>query len=212
MNILNRLFKKHKQPPTEQINKNDRCEIVLSGSGGQGMILAGKILAEAVALYDKKYAIMAQSYGPEARGGASRAEVIISSNSIDYPKVMQTDILLAMTQEAMDKFGGMLDQNGLLIIDETLVKNIPEHIKNVFKAPFSLLAIKRLDAPIVANVIALGALAAITKITTRESLIKAVVARVSKKVLAIDRMAVDTGFKVAEDSGFHWEKAKGTTV
>ena len=79
-------------------------QIVLTGTGGQGLILAGIILAEAAVL-DGKQAIQTQSYGPEARGGASRAEVIISDEAIDYPKVQKADTLLAMSQEAFDKYG-----------------------------------------------------------------------------------------------------------
>ncbi|RKY44545.1 MAG: 2-oxoacid:ferredoxin oxidoreductase subunit gamma, partial [Candidatus Neomarinimicrobiota bacterium] len=81
-----------------------RYELRLSGSGGQGLILIGKILAEAAAIYDGKNATQSQSYGPEARGGASRSEVIISDGEIDYPKAMKLDLLLALTQEACDLY------------------------------------------------------------------------------------------------------------
>ena len=168
------------------------------------MILAGRILSEAACIFDTKKAVMTQSYGPEARGGASRAEVIISDSQINYPKVMQADILLAMTQEALDKYAKNLKPQGLLIVDDTFIKDIPTHFKNIFKAPFSSLAVKLLDAPIIANIIALGALACVSDVVSRESLIKAVVARVPEKVLVLDRIAVDTGYKVAEDSGFKW--------
>ena len=205
MNII-KLFRERKAHQKKIPSESNRIEIVLSGSGGQGMILAGRILSEAASLYDKKAAVMSQSYGPEARGGASRAEIIISSGEIDYPKVMGADILLAMTQEALDKYGELLNPGGLLVADETLVKTIPSRFKHVFKAPFTLKAIKLLDAPIVANVIALGALTSITDIVSREALINAVVARVKKKILIFDRIAVDTGFKLAEDSKFQYKR------
>ncbi|MFQ5951802.1 MAG: 2-oxoacid:acceptor oxidoreductase family protein [Candidatus Omnitrophota bacterium] len=169
------------------------------------MILAGKILAEAASIYDKKEAVMSQSYGPEARGGASKAEIVISSGRIDYPKVMKVNILLAMTQEALDKYGKSLGPEGLLIVDETFIKEVPARFKNVFKAPFTSLAINLLGAPIVANVIALSLLAAITNIVSREALIRAVLDHVPDKVLVLDRMAIDAGFKIAEDSGFKWK-------
>ncbi|MCQ9205953.1 MAG: 2-oxoacid:acceptor oxidoreductase family protein [Omnitrophica bacterium] len=206
MNIL-KLFKKRRvRAQTEIPDKPERLEIVLSGSGGQGMILAGKILSEAASIYDTKEAVMAQSYGPEARGGASKAEIIISSQSIYYPRVTQADILLAMTQEALDKYVMSLKKEGLLVVDDTFIKEVPQGFVNVFKAPFSALAIKLLNAPIVANIIALGAIAAITKIISREALIQAVLARVPEKILVSDRMAIDTGFKLVNDSNFQWSK------
>lgn len=102
-----------------------RLEICLSGSGGQGLILAGIILAEAAGIYDGKEAIQTQSYGPEARGGASRSEVVISNDTIDYPKVIKSDILLALTQTACDKYIKNLNQDGILVADSTLVTEVP---------------------------------------------------------------------------------------
>src|SRR3989338_8595145 len=166
MNIL-KLFRRQRAKQPEIPPTLESYEIVLSGSGGQGVILGGRILAEAASIYDNKEAVMAQSYGPEARGGASKAEIIISSSKIDYPKVMRADVLLAMTQEALNAYGKMLGEEGLLVADEILVKDIPPRFKNVFKAPFSALAVKLLDAPIVVNIIALGSLAAITKVVSR---------------------------------------------
>ena len=208
MNIL-KLFRRSGALLKKIQSDPNRLEIVISGSGGQGVILAGRILAEAAALYDGKEAVMAQSYGPEARGGASRAEIIISENKIHYPKVMSVDILLAMTQEALDKYGQLLGPDGLLMVDETLVKEVPPNFKNVFKAPFSLSALKLLGAPIVTNIVALGALVSITKVISRDALIRTVLALVSKKVLVIDRIAIDTGFKLAQENGFRWEKRRG---
>ena len=103
-------------------------ELRLSGSGGQGLILIGIILAEA-AILDNKLAIQSQSYGPEARGGASKAEVIISEKAIHYPKVTEPDLVLAMTQEAAQKYHSDLKPEGTLIVDSTYVKEIPAGIK-----------------------------------------------------------------------------------
>ena len=94
-----------------------RYEARLSGSGGQGLILAGKILAEAAAIYENKNATQSQSYGPEARGGASRSEVIIADGDIDFPKATRLDLLLSLTQEACDKYVCDLKDDGLLIVD-----------------------------------------------------------------------------------------------
>ena len=203
MNIL-KLFRRHKAKQPKFSPALENYEVVFSGSGGQGIILGGRIFAEAASIYDNKEAIMTQSYGPEARGGASRAEVIISPDKIDYPKVRRANVLLAMTQAALNAYGNMLDENGLLVVDEILVKDVPDRFKNVFKAPFSALASKLLDNPIVLNIIALGSLAAITRAVSREALIRATLAHVPPKVLVLDRIAVDMGFKAVEDSGFKW--------
>ena len=100
-------------------------QISLSGTGGQGIILAGIILAEAAILENKKV-IQTQSYGPEARGGASKAEVIISDENIDYPKIVTADVLLVMSQEACDKYSGILIKGGRLIVDTSAITTIPQ--------------------------------------------------------------------------------------
>jgi 2-oxoglutarate ferredoxin oxidoreductase subunit gamma len=209
MNILE-LFRKQRAPRETPLSESGYFEIVLSGSGGQGIVLAGKILAEAAAIYDCKEAVMSISYGPEARGGASKTEVIISPAGINYPKVVHMDVLLAMTQEAMDKYGSLLDEKGLLIIDELFVKEVPPRIKNILKAPFTDLAVEMFKAQIVANIIALGSLAAVTGAVSREALIKAVLGSVPDKALVLDRLAVDMGFKVVQDKGFKWIRGVNT--
>src|SRR5512138_314017 len=103
-----------------------RYEIRFSGAGGQGLILAGVIMAEAASIYDGKQAVQSQSYGPEARGGASKSEVIISEQAIDYPKATVVDALLALTQEAADKYSHDLKKGGMLLIDSDLVQKVPE--------------------------------------------------------------------------------------
>ena len=205
MNIL-KLFRRQRAQEPEFPLTLETYEVVLSGSGGQGVILGGRILAEAASIYDNKEAIMAQSYGPEARGGASRAEIIISRSKIDYPKVMRADALLAMTQEALNAHGKMLGEEGLRVADEILVKDIPPRFKNVFKAPFSALAVKFLDAPIVVNIIALGSLAAITKVVSREALIRTALGQVPKWRVLVDRIPRDSGFKAMKGCGFEWHK------
>lgn len=205
MNILKLFRKLSPEPPVKPV-RSGRMEVALTGSGGQGLILAGKILAEAASIFDNKDAVMSQSYGPEARGGASRAEIIISKEKILYPKVMHTSILVVLSKESLEKFGKLLDPKGLLIVNETLIGDVAFTQKNVFKAPFTAMAIHLFDTPLVANIIALGALAAITGIVSRKSLIQAVLARVPQKVLVVDRLAVDAGFKAVKDSGFKWER------
>src|SRR5512134_3608635 len=103
-----------------------RYEIRLSGEGGQGIVLAGVILAEAAAIYDGKNATQTQVYGPESRGGASKAEVIISDEEIDYPKAISVDLLLALTQAAADKFSHDLKPSGILVLDSSKVLKVPQ--------------------------------------------------------------------------------------
>ena len=128
-------------------------EIILSGSGGQGLILAGQILAEAVIRDGKRRAD--QSYGRKP-GRSQQAEVIISNDDIDYPKVTKPDIVLAMSQEALSRYAGELDPNGTLIIDSTYVKALAQTDARMISAPFSRLAKESLGKEMVANVVALG--------------------------------------------------------
>jgi 2-oxoglutarate ferredoxin oxidoreductase subunit gamma len=157
-----------------------RYEIRLSGAGGQGLILVGKILAEAAAIYDDKNATQSQSYGPEARGGASRSEVIISDGDIDYPKATNIDLLLAMTQEAVDKYASDMKNGGIIIVDASFVKNIPQGNFTVYSFPITNLAEEKIGKKIVANIIALGTIEKLSHIVSENALINAIRARVPK--------------------------------
>lgn len=173
-----------------------RTEIRLAGEGGQGMILAGIILAEAAAIYDGKNAIQTQSYGPEARGGASKAEVIIGEGEIDYPKVISADVLVVMSQEACDKYAAALKKSGLLIVDEEKVGRVPT--TRAVKVPITRLAIETSGKAITANVVALGVLVGLTQIVSREAIEKAVTARAPKGTEDMNRAALVAGFAAAE--------------
>lgn len=174
----------------------DRTEIRLAGEGGQGMILAGIILAEAAAIYDNKNAVQSQSYGPEARGGASKAEVIIAAGEIDYPEVLVADVLVAMSQEACDKYASNLKPDGLLIVDEEKVGRVP--VTSAVKAPITRLAVEATGKPITANVVALGVLVGMTGVVSREAIEKAVAARAPKGTEELNMAALAAGFAVAE--------------
>jgi 2-oxoglutarate ferredoxin oxidoreductase subunit gamma len=173
----------------------DRFELRLSGSGGQGMILASVILGEAIGGGDGRNVVQSQSYGPEARGGASKSDVVISENEIYYPKAIKLDLLLAMTQESMDKYYGDLKQGGTLIVDTTLVTEIPTD--DYYGLPFTRLAREEAGHIMVANVIALAAIAALTGIVSRESLTEAVLQRAPKGTEEKNRKAIDIGFTEA---------------
>lgn len=167
-------------------------ELRLSGSGGQGIILGGIILAEA-ALLDGKLAIQSQSYGPEARGGSSKSEVIIADRLIHFPKVMKPDLVLAMTQEALNKYTVDLPSDKLLIIDTTFVKVVPERFQNVHRLPITEFVKNHLGKDLFANIVALGAIVALTKVVSRESIAKAVLGRVPAGTEAVNQRALDAG-------------------
>ena len=174
-----------------------RYELRFSGAGGQGLILAGVIMAEAASIYDGKQAVQSQSYGPEARGGASKSEVIISDSPIDYPKATVVAALLALTQEACDKYSHDLKEGGVLLIDSDLVKTQPKGSFAVVAFPIINTAKNEVGREIVANIVALGAMVALTGVVTRESAEKAVLARVPEAFLELNKKAFNTGYEKA---------------
>jgi 2-oxoglutarate ferredoxin oxidoreductase subunit gamma len=163
--------------------------------GGQGMILAGVILAEA-AIRDGKNAVQTQSYGPEARGGASRSEVIISNGEIDYPQVIQADILLCMSQEACDKYYAQLKKNGMLIVDTAHVRRTPT--TRAIHADFASWAVETTGREITASVMALAFLVGLTGLVSRQALEEAVAARTPPGTQDMNLQAVARGFAEAE--------------
>jgi 2-oxoglutarate ferredoxin oxidoreductase subunit gamma len=173
-----------------------RTEIRLAGEGGQGMILAGIILAEAAAIYDGKQAVQTQSYGPEARGGASRSEVVISDGEIDHPEVLSPDVVLTLSQEAYQKFAKTVDSSGLLIVDEDRVQ-VPADFSGI-RIPIARIAHETTGKAITANTVALGVLVGLTNLVSREAIEKAVTARAPKGTEAMNRLALQAGFAAAE--------------
>lgn len=173
-----------------------RYEVRLSGSGGQGLIVAGIILAEAVGIYDGKYVCQTQSYGPEARGGASKAEVVISDEEIDYPKAIKPDLLLAMNQKACDSYFFDLKPNGILIVDSTFVKQLPT--TRAISIPFTQIARTELQKEMAANIVALGALAKLTEIVSLKSLETAVLKRVPPGTQELNKKALEAGIEAAK--------------
>jgi 2-oxoglutarate ferredoxin oxidoreductase subunit gamma len=176
----------------------ERYEIRFSGAGGQGLITAGIILAEAAAIIEKRHAAQSQSYGPEARGGASKSEVIISDSPIDYPKATIVDACLAMTQESADKYANGIKEGGVLLIDNDYVKNEPKGNFKTYKLPIMRTARVDLGREIVANVIALGAMIALTNVVSRESGEAAVLAKVPEAFIALNKKAYAIGFDMAK--------------
>ncbi|MEJ2719085.1 MAG: 2-oxoacid:acceptor oxidoreductase family protein [Deltaproteobacteria bacterium] len=172
-----------------------RVEVRLAGSGGQGIILAGLVLAEAVGVYDGREVAMVQSYGPEARGGASKAEVIISESPIDYPLCTRVDMLLALTQQASDAYCWDLKPDAWIIIDSDLVLHPPS--SRAIALPFTAIAREKLHGAMAANIVALGAISEIAGLVSRRSLERALVARVPSGSEALNKKALSMGIKLA---------------
>ena len=173
----------------------ERIEIRLAGTGGQGMILAGILLAEA-AVMDGKNVVQTQSYGPEARGGASRAEVTISAAQIDHPKVLRADVLLCMSQQACDRYADQLQEHGLLILDSGYVTRAPT--TQAMRVAITELAKEATGRAITANVVALGLLVGLTGVVSRESLEKAVQKRAPRGTEEMNLKALAVGIEAAE--------------
>jgi len=176
----------------------ERKEVCLSGSGGQGLILAGIILAEAAGIYDGFEVVQTQSYGPEARGGASRSEIIISKEKIDYPKVLKSDILLALTQKACDKYIKNVSEDGMLLADSTDVLKIPAFTGNIYQYPITEDAIKVIGNQLVTNIISLGIIVQLTDIVSKDAIKKALIARIPARVKELNMKALEHGFKIGE--------------
>ena len=174
-----------------------RYELRFSGAGGQGLITAGIIMAKAASIYEGKQAVQSQSYGPEARGGASKSEVIISDTAIDYPKITKCDALLAMTQEACNKYSDDLKEGGVLLYDSDLVTKLPEG--NFKKVGFNIIttAKNEVGREIVANIVALGAMVALTGQISRENAEKAVLSSVPEAFIELNKKAFNLGFEKA---------------
>ena len=174
---------------------DDRYEVRLAGEGGQGMILAGVILAEAAAVHDGLNAIQTQSYGPEARGGASRSEVIIARGEVDYPKVMAADLLLCMSQEACDRFYEQVKEEGMIVVDSTNVSRLPSH--RAVAVPMSKIAEEATGRRITASIVALGLVAGLTGVVSRQALAAALSDRVPRGTEEMNLKALEAGFATA---------------
>jgi len=175
--------------------REDRYEIRFSGSGGQGIITMAVIFAEAAARYEGKYVCQTQNYGPEARGGASKAEVVISSTEIDYPRAIQLDLLLAMNQTACDTYFFDFKPNGLLLADATLVEQLPT--SRVVSIPFTQIAREAIGKEFVANMVALGAIGHLCDVVSTRNLEAVLETRVPPESKEINRKAFRAGIKAA---------------
>ncbi len=161
-------------------------------------MLAGKLLAEAASVYDGKNAVQTQSYGPEARGGKSKTDVVISDTEIDYPKATKVNVLLAMSQPALDEYVGSLKDGGMLVIDSDLVEKVDR--PGTIEIPFTMLAIEQCGRKLFANVVALGAIGELTQAVSWSSLRSAVLARVPKGTELANEKALNVGREAARQA------------
>ncbi len=175
---------------------NDPIQVRFSGSGGQGLITAGIILAEA-AMLEGKNVVQTQTYGPEARLGSSRAEVIISAGQIAYPEATMPDVVLCMSIEAAKKYGAKVSPETLVILDSTCVGDDVACGGRVVRIPITETAAKT-GNKVVANTVALGVFNALTGVVRAETLEQAVSARVPAKFVDLNRKALQAGVTLAE--------------
>jgi len=172
-------------------------EIIISGSGGQGVITAGIILA-AAALKDGKNVIQTQSYGPEARGGASRCEVLISAQNLAYPKVQQCNMLVALTQEALYKYNHMIAPGGIVLVDNSTDTTRLDIDIIVNTAPLYV-TVAKIGNPMVANILVLGILNSVIDVVSGDSLKAAVSSRVPPATVEINLGALAEGSRVGKE-------------
>lgn len=176
--------------------ENNRYEIRFSGSGGQGLITAAIIFAEAAGVYNGKYVCQTQSYGPEARGGRSKAEVVVSDQPIDYPKALELDLLLAMNQASCDAYFYDLKPNGLLVVDSSLVEQHPT--SRIITVPFTEIAREKIGRELVANMIALGTIGQLSGLVDVNILEKALLSRIPPGTEEMNRQALYIGIEEAQ--------------
>jgi len=177
-----------------------RTEVRIAGFGGQGVILAGIIVGKAASIFDGINAVQTQSYGPEARGGASKTEVVISDEEIQYPKVMSPDILVAMSHEALITYIHDLKDEGILIIDSDRIDEsdvedfLKEHNIKVYHARVTKTAEKDIGLGIVANIVMIGAIAKLTKVISYDAAKEAVLASVPPGTEKKNLQAFEAGY------------------
>jgi 2-oxoglutarate ferredoxin oxidoreductase subunit gamma len=176
-----------------------RIEIKISGFGGQGVILTGYVIGKAASIFDDKHATMMQSFGPEARGGAASAQVVVSEDRVLYPYVTRPKVLITLSQEAYDRFAPELGDDGVLLYEEDLVKpkKTQKGIKN-YGIPATRLA-ERLGRKIVLNMVMLGFFNALTDVVTTEAMKKGIRASVPKGTEELNIRAFDAGFNFGRE-------------
>ena len=173
-------------------------EMRFGGTGGQGMMLMGDVLAQAAGIREGREVVLLKSYGPEARGGACRSELITDTEAISYPALTRPDFVLAMSQMACDSYTGDMDkENGVLLTDSDLVRRIPGDVRHIYSIPLTKLAQEKTGRTITANVVALGAISVLSRGAGESSVKAAVLERFPEKLHAVNMKAFEAGVAAA---------------
>ncbi|WP_300667899.1 2-oxoacid:acceptor oxidoreductase family protein [Desulfoluna sp.] len=179
----------------------EKFRMVFSGAGGQGVITAAVILAEAAVIHEGLIAVQSQSYGPEARGGATRSDIIISEHPILFPKVTQPNVLVCLTQEAYDKFSPIIRPGGLLLTDDRYVKLGKKVDAKQVELPMYQTVQDAIGNPVVFNICMLGVLIGLLGLVKAESVLAVISTRVQEKYVEMNRKALELGVSMAEPLG-----------
>lgn len=177
----------------------ERCRMVFSGSGGQGVITAAVILTEAAVIVEGLNATQSQSYGAAARGGATRTDIIVSDSQIHYPKVIQPNILVCLTQEAYGQYQGIIRPGGLLLSDTRFVQSEKKVDARQIELPMYQTVMDKIGKPIVFNICMLGALIKITGLVEPESIMTILEKRIPAGFVDMNREALELGMEMAAD-------------
>ncbi len=175
-----------------------RLRLVFSGSGGQGVITAAIVFAEAAVIHENLTAVQSQSYGPEARGGATRSDVIISDKDIHFPKVTQPNVLVCLTQEAYNKFYPIIRPGGLLLTDTRFVETARKVDARQRELPMYQTVMDQVGKPIVFNICMLGAVIGLTGVIKPASVVKVLETRIPGAFLEMNQKALELGVGLAE--------------
>ena len=173
-------------------------DVRICGFGGQGVILAGFIIGKAASVFENYHAVQSQSYGPEARGGAARSEIIISDKKIGYPRPLSVDILLAMSQESFDSYRDDIRKDTVIIVDPDLIKK-----HDIGRPLFKVQALKiaeELGNKIVTNIVMVGAFTSIFVLLDKEAVKESVIDSVPKKFTDLNIKAFERGFEAGKDA------------
>jgi 2-oxoglutarate ferredoxin oxidoreductase subunit gamma len=177
-----------------------RKEIRIAGFGGQGVILSGTIVGKAASIYDKGFAALTQSYGPESRGGSCRADIVISDKPVDYPYLVKPEIQIILSQQAYNDFGKNRGKGTILIVDADLVKVDSSQKPKPLSIPANRMA-QELGRPVVANIILMGFLAATSDIVSCEALKKAILDSVPPGTEDFNIKAFELGYNYGIEHG-----------
>ena len=176
-----------------------RQEFVAAGFGGQGIILMGIVACHAAGIYDDRMVAQTNSYGPMARGGACRTDVVISDEEIDYAKALSPDVMVLMSPAARDRYiAEVRPEDSVVIVDSTLVKDVPGNLRKVYRVPATEIAEQKLGQRLAANMVMLGAVSAISRFISRGALEAALKENTSEKHLETNLRAVQEGYQYGE--------------